>query len=240
MPARALCTGSVIVVLAALLVGCASGGEPGPTVTVTETVTPSPVPTLTSSPGAAPAPEEPLVDDVEAYATFTSADGAIAFAHPGSWTVRELPLPGLGTLVTLERSGGVIMLDIWVAPLQDVGPSICDASSADRSPMVVVESEPIDVLANGGATSAPALELATVELGDGLGGVAILQASHAGIDCLDLAVPVGSSTLVASTPWRGGSETLVYDAYPGGAIDFVGSFEHGRLLEVLRSLEISV
>lgn len=248
MPARALHPACSAIGLALLLAGCSSGGEASqPMVTATETITaPPPESSPTSTPKTTdestaptvPEPEEPLVDDVEAYGTFTSADGVIVFAHPGGWTVDEQQLPGLGTRVTVTRAPGVVLLDLWFAPLQPQ-PSRCEASSADGASMVVLEAEPFEGILFSTASTVR-LEIASVELDDGSASVALLQEDHVARGCLDLALPIGGATFVATTPWDDGADVTVHDVYPGGADDFVGSYEHGRIVELLRSLEIRV
>lgn len=190
--------------------------------------------------GVDPQTEVPWVD-------YVSADGALAFSHPASWSILTHD-PGSGavgdTFVTLVTPDGYQALDIrlssWVPE-----PSRCDATATDPywTPIEVLSGEPVAPFVDPAIAPSSPLQLATFTFGgdgnDGTSGAAILRADHLALGCFDPRLPIADGSLEVTTPWGTDMEGLIYDLYPGGA-GFVGSYEHDVMLEVARSVTVTL
>lgn len=130
---------SVAVLLTLLLAGCApqsgpaSNGSPPPTATVTvaETATRAPVPSETGD---------------SSWATFTTADGTLAFDHPAGWTVQDPAgelAEGGGAFAEVRNEAG--------KPLATLRTNMATGSTCmEKYPYQVLETEELPALAREG------------------------------------------------------------------------------------------
>lgn len=234
MPARAVRIGCVVVVLAALLVGCASGAEPGPTVTVTETVTPSPVSTPT------PSPTSEIATDTEAWTTFASADGSISLSYPASWSVVEDSPSASWRRVQVLTPEGYLALEVSTFAAQDPPyTSPCDDPATVSTDYELVERQSFDPLLGALATtSASPLEIVTFTTDGSLPAISLAQSNHVEAGCVDQQIGVAGGSVRVTSPY-GTDAPNVVSALFDSADEFLASTEHDVIVRVLESVRIS-
>lgn len=177
------------------------------------------------------------------WVEFTSVDGAVRFSHPASWPiVAHDPAAGAAgdAFVTVVTPDGFQALDVRLSTVtpQQVA-SWCElAPDDDWSPFTSLSSEGVAPVADP-ALAPGQLELATFALESGQVGVAVLPIDRVAAGCFDPTIALSEGFLSVSTPFGTDATGLIYDRFPAG-VDFVGSYEHDVMLEVARSVTISL
>ncbi|SDH38959.1 hypothetical protein [Agrococcus jejuensis] len=172
----------------------------------------------------------------------TTPDGALTFSYPSSWSLVTHDVvaggPG-GTFVTLVTPDGYQALDIRTGMAS--GPWGCDPAQPNGSPVPieVLSGEAVDPFATASIDPGADIQLVTFDFGGGTTGVALLRAPDVAVGCYDPSILAGSGLLSVTTPWGTDMQGLIYHRYPGG-VGFVGSYEHGVMLEVARSVAVNV
>ncbi|GAA2175299.1 hypothetical protein GCM10009846_24610 [Agrococcus versicolor] len=184
-------------------------------------------------------PWDAMPDDVDPQADvpwieFVSADGAIAFSHPASWTVRDQPWSE-HPFLTLVTPDGSEALDVRLDPGAAPHAASCEQPEwAAEMRFTLLSAEAVEP-----AADAAPLELATFRLGSGDIGVAIMTADRVAQGCLEPEIVLGQAILQVTTPYATDAPGMILERFPGGA-GFVGSYEHAVMLDVARSVEVRV